>query len=134
MAFGGVAKDALNMALETLEKLHKLSAVVEQIQDRITDFRDETRKRIGDFEARLDNRANAIEARVESRIDRLEARIVELEARVASVQGKTESVAYSAALNALAAASLEQGVPKMASSVVAKLKIPRHEDGEEEAR
>ena len=101
MAWGDTAKAALEKAVQVYEGLAKLAAVVDQIDRRLVDFRDETRKRLGDYEQRVDNRANAIEARVdrklddaEARVDRklqsLEERFRAMETRIACLEGKTE--------------------------------------------
>jgi chromosome segregation ATPase len=87
MAFGDAAKEALKKAFEVYEDLAKVKAVVSQIEARITDFRDETRKRLTDFEARIDNRATNIEERSDKKIDRLEERNRQLESRLATLEG-----------------------------------------------
>ncbi len=89
MAFGDVAKAALTKALEVYEGLSKLAAVVGQLEARLVDFRDETRKRLTDFEHRLDNKANAIEARLDRKTEDTEKRLRELESRMAQLEGKT---------------------------------------------
>jgi uncharacterized protein YukE len=88
MAFGEVAKQALAKAMEVYEGLAKLAATVDQIQSRITDFRDESRKRMTDFEQRIDNKASAIESRSDRKIEALEQRLRDLESRMATLEGK----------------------------------------------
>jgi hypothetical protein len=90
VGFSDVAKAAFDKALEVYEGLSKLSAVVGQIDARLVDFRDETRKRLTDFEHRLENRANAIETRSDRKLDDAEKRIRELESRMAQLEGKAE--------------------------------------------
>jgi hypothetical protein len=89
MALGDVAKQALSKALEVYEGLTRLAAIVQQIEARITDFRDESRKRMADFEQRLDSKAASIETRSDRKLDALEERIRELESRMAKLEGKT---------------------------------------------
>lgn len=91
MGFGDIAKEALTKALEVYEGLSKLAAVVSQIEARVTDFRDETRKRLTDYEHRLDNKANAIEARADRKSEDFEARLRELESRMAKLEGRTSA-------------------------------------------
>src|ERR1700754_877073 len=74
LGFGEIAQKALDKALEVYRGLEHLSATVNQIQERIVDFRDETRKRLDSFEQRLDSKANNIEARADRKIEELEAR------------------------------------------------------------
>jgi TolA-binding protein len=88
MAFGDVAKQALTKAMEVYEGLTKLAAIVQQMEARITDFRDESRKRMADFEQRVDNKATAIEARADRKIDAIEQRLRDLESRMAQLEGK----------------------------------------------
>jgi ABC-type phosphate transport system auxiliary subunit len=112
MPWGDVAKAALEKAIEVYEGLAKLAATVGQIDSRLIDFRDETRKRQTDLEHRLENRSNSIEARVdrksddsEARIDRkisdLDERLRKLESRMAQLEGKASAAlaeAYKAVL------------------------------------
>ena len=112
MAFGDIAKTALDKAIEVYEGLAKLAATVGQIDSRLIDFRDETRKRQTDLEQRLENRANAVEARVDRKSDDveahinaqlhdMEARLRELESRMAQLEGKASAAlaeAYKAVL------------------------------------
>ena len=88
MAFGEVAKQALGKAMEVYEGLARLAAVVEQIEARVTDFRDESRKRMADFEQRLETRATAIETRTDRKVEALEQRLRGLESRMAQLEGK----------------------------------------------
>lgn len=102
MAFGDVAREALKRALEVYEGLVKLSAVVEQIQARVTDLRDEMRKRQLDFEQR-------VEARFEGRLREIEARMRELESRMSKVEAKAEG-ALAEAYRAILQKYMELGV------------------------
>lgn len=101
MAFWDVAEAAMKKSLEVYKDLVKLQAVVEQIESRITDFRDEARKRIADFEHRIENRALVIEQRCDAKIADLEKRNRELESRMAQLEGKATAAlaeAYTAVL------------------------------------
>jgi hypothetical protein len=78
MGFGDAAKAALSKAVEALQAIAEIRAIVQQVQSSVTSF----------------------EERIQSRLDALEARVRELERENAKLHGQVQA-AYGDALKML---------------------------------
>jgi hypothetical protein len=87
MGFGDAAKSALSTAVEALQAIAEVKAIVGQLQVASSSF----------------------ERRIESKIDSLEARIRELERENAKLQGQVQA-AYADALKAVVFDRIRDGV------------------------
>jgi TolA-binding protein len=101
MSFWDQASRALAETGKLFLEVNRLTGVLQQIEARITDFRDETRKRLLDVEARIDQRSNAVEQRLEQRVTEVERRNRDLESRMAELEGMTKAAMAEAWKNVL---------------------------------